>query len=318
MSVADGPLTFATQGGELSYHAVAARKVANGRPVIIDEKKEFGDVVRASRSEHPGLGVIAICTVAGTVEDSAREIVRKRPSALPPIVSRVDVPVEMALIGSRYQTLQDLGRRGVRCLVQKPAWLQSEAIVKTHFPWIKKEFRGESTDAIKEVVERDDPRYVAIGPRTAAEPLGGVVLVDRVNPPGSITSFYVLQRSLREKILPDDSEKTEYRTIISLAHPEGEGEINKCWELADALGIKVARFIPYDIGDYTKHDPNTRRGGGLLEVPHERFAPEVTEFCARVNGIRDSNQVRGPFDTIILGDYQWYPEPLIDPQTMIT
>jgi hypothetical protein len=65
-------------------------------PMKIEAHTKFGDIVKASRNYHPGLGVIAISTVAGTVDASAKENVRKRPSALPPIVGRVDVPIELA------------------------------------------------------------------------------------------------------------------------------------------------------------------------------------------------------------------------------
>lgn len=313
MSTKTGSLTFATQGGEYSYHALAARTIADGLAVGIDEKRKFGEVVKASRSNFPGLGVIAISTVAGTVEDSAKEIVRKRPSALPPIVARVDVPVELALIGSHPQTIEEIGRRGVRCLVQKPAFLQCEPFLREKLPWIKIKFRGESTEAIQEVVRREDPSYVAIGPSFAAEPLGGHIIgPDQINPLGSITSFYALQRDPRQQVIPVDPDKSSVRTIISLAHPEGDGEFGKCADLADDLGVAVARFIPFDIGDYTKHNSGLRRGGGLLEVEHDLYDEEVTEFCARVNGLAANDGVEGAFTTKRLGGYSWFPEEPIN------
>jgi prephenate dehydratase len=312
------PLTFATQGGEHSYHAVAARAVAGDRPVVIEEHREFGKVVRASRAWDPGLGVIAISTIAGTVEKSAKEIVRKRPSALPPIVGRVDLNVELAIIGSRPQTIEEIGRQGVKCLAQKPAWMQSLGFINEHLPWIKRVYRGESTEAIQEVIDRDDPRYVAIGPSFAAELMGGHIIgPDQINPPNSVTSFYVLQRDIRQKLLPDDPEKTSQRTIIRLAYPEGENELDKCWVQAAESGITISRFIPFAIGDLTKHNPRLRRGGGLLEVVGDVFDPEITEFCAYVNGLKANDGTEGPFDTNKLGAYPWYEEPEIKPEDMI-
>lgn len=312
-------LTFATQGGEFSYHAVAARRVADGQMVEIEPKSRFGEVVRASRNYEPGLGVIAISTVAGTVDDSAREIVRKRPSALPPIVGRADISIELALISSREQTIEELGRRGVRCLAQKPAALQCSDFLKEHLPWIKLRYHGESTAAIREVVEKDERNLVAIGPNFAAEPLGArVVGPNQINPEGSVTSFYVLQRDPRQQVLPLDPEKTSPRTVVSLAHPEGEGEFEKCLELADKLDIHVARFIPFAIGDFTKHNSELKRGGGLMELAHDLFDEEVTEFCARVNGLAGNDYVRGPFDTHKLGVYPWYPEQPIDIHSLVS
>src|SRR3989344_2759858 len=168
-------LTFATQGGEYSYHAKAARSISNGVEVEIYPQNRFGEVVRASRNKFPGLGVIAIATVAGTVDDSAAEIVRKRPSALPPIVGRVDIPIELALIGSEPQTIDELNRRGVRCFAQKPAVDQSRDYLKEHLPWLSLQPDVESTQAIKRVVERNRLDWIAIGPSFAAEPLGGVI-----------------------------------------------------------------------------------------------------------------------------------------------
>ena len=310
-------LTFATQGGEFSYHAVAATKAAGGLTVAINEKEEFGDVVRASRSMFPGLGVIAISTVAGTVDASAKEIVRKRPSALPPIVGRVDVPVELALIGAQPQSIESVARRGVRCLAQKPAAQQCAPFLREQLPWIKLQYRGESTRAIKEVVQRSDPNYVAIGPSFAAEPLGGVIIGPRqINPVGSITSFYVLQRDPRQQRLPAQPDKTSKRTVISLGHPEGEGEFTKTLEIARMLGVGVARFIPFDIGDFTKHNSGLRRGGGIFELNQDLYDEQVTEWCARVNGLPANDGVEGAFTTKRLGGYDWYPEESLDLQNL--
>ncbi len=186
-------LTFATQGGEFSYHAKAAYLIARDVEIEIDSKNRFGDFVRASRNNFPGLGVIAIATVAGTVDASAAEIVRKRPSALPFITGRVDVPIELALIGSRRQTMQELGRRGVRCFAQKPAVEQCRGYLNEHLPQLKITYDGESTQAVKKIVTKDRLDWIAIGPSFAAEPLGGVILgPSQINPADSITSFYAL------------------------------------------------------------------------------------------------------------------------------
>lgn len=307
-------LTFATQGGELSFHAEAARIAAPGVEVEFESHQRFGEVVRASRNTLPGLGVIAISTVAGTVEDSAKEIVRRRPSALPPVVARVYVPIELSLIGSSEQPVEDLDRRGLRCLGQKPAVEQCRAFLTDFMPWVKVEYRGESTAAVKEAIDKNSPNYLAIGPKHAAEPLGGVVIgPNQINPEGSVTSFYVLQRDPRVQVLPIDSAKNTSRTVVSLAHPEGEGEFDKCLDMVDRLSIRVGRFIPFDIGDFTKHNPGLRRGGGIFELDHDMYDEELTEFCARINGLVGNDGHEGPFNTRKLGRYDWYPE---DPVTI--
>lgn len=309
-------LTFATQGGEYSYHAIAARAIA-GQEVIIDEKKKFGEVIRASRSSHPGLGVIAITTVVGTVEASAKQIVRQRPSALPPVVARVDLPVELALIGSTEQSLEELNRHGVHCLGQKPAIMQCGDFLDEHLPWLRLEPRRESTRAVKEAIAKNDRDYVAIGPYSAAEPLGGVVLGPKqINPQDSVSTFYILQRDPRMQILPEDPEKTAHHTVITLAHPEGEGELDKCLYLAKEVGVEISRFIPYDIGDFTKHDKELRRGGGLFEFAHDIYDEVVTEWCARVPAIESNDGVRGPFSAKRLGGFRWYPGDVVNLSTL--
>lgn len=312
-------IRIATQGGEFSYHAVAARQVALGREVEIVPYDRFGEVVRASREYCPGLGVIAIGTVAGTVDDSAREIVRKRPSALPPIVGRTDVNIELALIGSSDQSIEDLNRRGVRCLAQKPAATQCSDFLSEYLPWIKVCYRGESTKAIAEAIDQNNPDVVAIGPKFAAEVLGGFVLGGRqINPEGSVTSFYVLQRDPRQEILAKDPKKTSPRSVVSLAHPEGEGEMEKCLDVIHGLGVSVMRYIPFAIGDFTKHDGNLRRGGGLLELGHDLYDAELTEACARINALSGNDNVRGPFSTKRLGGFMWYPEEPVELGTLTT
>lgn len=313
------PLVFATQGDETSYHAQAARTIAMGRRVRIIDKKKFGEVVVASRETKPGLGVIAISTVMGTVEESARSIVGQRVSTLPYVVGRVDLPVEFALIGSSAQTIEELGRHGVKCLAQKEAALQCSDFLGEHMPWVKVQYRTEATRAIKEAVAANNPNKIAIGPSSSAEPHGGVILgPSQINPPDSVTSFYVLQRTNRPQVLPrgqvlpKDPDKTVPRAVVSLAHPEGEGELAKVVEIAQDLEIGVTRVIPFGIGDYTKHDKQIRRGGGLVELAHDMDDGVVTEFCSRVAGIEAMDGVRGPFDAIKLGTYEWYPEELID------
>jgi prephenate dehydratase len=317
-------LTFATQGGELSYHALAAKKICGGIDVDVDEKRKFGEVVVASRSTFPGLGVIAIKTVAGTVEDSATELVKKRPSALPPVVGRVDLPIMLSLIGSEDMTPAELAAPGVRCLAQKPAHLQCKEFLDEHAPYIKVRYIGESVEGVREALSKKPTRngkqhpYVAIGPHHVAEPLGGKIIgPEQINPIGSVTSFYALQRDPREHIIPKDPRKTERVTVISLAHPEGEGEIDKCVKIIIDMGVRIARFIPFNIGDFTKHDKNTRRGGGILELAHDLYDEVVPEWCARINGIAANDTVRGPFNTIRLGGYDWYPQPDLDPEMIL-
>ncbi len=318
-------LTFATQGGELSYHGLAAKEICgSGIDVEVDEKRKFGEVVKASRSTFPGLGVIAISTVAGTVEDSATELVRKRPSALPPIVGRVDLPIMLSLIGSEDMTLVELGTQGVRCLAQKPAYLQCEEFLAEHAPYIKVRYVGESVEGVREALSKKPSRngkqhpYVAIGPHHVAEALGGKIIgPEQINPAGSVTSFYALQRDPREHIIPKDPKKTERVTVISLAHPEGEGEIDKCINIIKDMGVRVSRFIPFNIGDFTKHDNSTKRGGGILELAHDLYDEVVPEWCARINGLAGNDSVRGPFDTIRLGGYDWYSEPDLEPETIL-
>lgn len=311
-------LTFATQGGEYSYHAQAARMLAGDLPVVIKDMRKFGPVVRASRNAEPGLGVIAIRTVAGTVQGSAAEIVRHRPSALPPIVARVNLPVELALIGSEEQTIEELAKQGKRCLAQKEAYQQCDDYLKQHTPYIKKIFRGESTEAVMEVVDKKTSRYVAIGPAFAAEALGGVIVgPSQINPIGSITSFYALQRDPRQNILPADSRKTAPRTIISIAHPEGDGEFEKCLEVADRMDVKLARFLPFAKGDFTKHNREIMRTGGLLELSNDLYDEELTEFCARVNGLEGNDGVNGPFDTVKLGCYPWFPDEPVTAESIL-
>lgn len=305
-------LVFATQGGQFSYHAEAARIVSRDPDVRVLPCDDFSEVVRASRQYYPGLGVIAISTRAGTVDESAAQIVRKRPSTLPPIVARVDVPVELALIGSVPQSLGELNRRGVRCLGQKPAIAQGAEYLKGALPWLRVLYRSESTAAIQEMLDAKSPNVVAVGPAHAAQKMGGFIIGDsQINPPDSVTSFYVLQRDPRQSLLSKPDEYTTPRTVISLAVPEGPDEFAKCAEIADRLGLRVGRFIRFDIGDFTKYHDGRRRGGGILEIAHDRYEPVVPEFCSRVNEI-ESNGHRGPFTTKVLGDYTWLPEEPID------
>lgn len=309
-------LTFATQGGPQSYHAEAARRLAGVATVAgvnVESHDEFGEVVRAARKDYPGLGVIAYRTVAGTVEQSARSIIGRRTSALPPIVGRVDVPVKLALIGAQDQNLEALNRHGVRLLGQKPAVEQSRPWLEEHLPWIKAVYRSESTKAVEEAIARGDKNVIALGPTHAAKPMGGVVLgPEQINPKGSVTSFFALQRDPRFKLLPGNVEKTEKSTVVALLHPEGAGEMERIVDVAESLDIQGTRFTPFNPRTPTKHNPNIKRDGGILEILHGYYDEIVPEFCARVNAIKGGDGVDGPFDAKRLGEFDWYPGAAID------
>lgn len=311
-------LEFNTQGNEFSYHAAAARLLAVGLSVEIFDRKSFTDIISATRDGIPDLGVLAVSTVEGVVDDSVRELVRQRPSELPPIVARVDVPVPLYLIGTDVHDPKDLnlkGRnmgQGVRCLAQRAAWKQSAGYFEQHHPLITWNPRDESTRAIQEVIDRNSPKYVAIGPPQAAEAMGAVILSDTpVNPPNSVTSFLAAQRDPFMSLLPKDPEKIVRHTVITLAYPEDDGAFRQCMEVADRLGVNITRYIPFPKGDFTRYRPDVMRLGGLIEVAHDIYEPLTYEFCAEINKLKDCTDTQGPFNTDRLGGYDWYPEDFI-------
>ena len=306
-------LTFATQGPRPSYHYEAARLIA-GAEVNVISFMEFGDVVDAAMKTEPGLGVVAYRTVAGTVDKSVRTFMRqRRTSTLPQIVARQDVPISLSLIGAREQSLEDLDRQGVRLLGQDAALKQVQPWLAEHLPQIELEDGGESIEAVRRVIEEADDDLVALGPTHAASPLGGFILgPNQINPAGSITSFFVLQRDPEVQILPVDPEKSQKVTVLSLLHPEGPGEMEKIINVAHELEITGTRFNQHDPDVVTKHNPDVARNGGLLEIRHGFYDEKVTTFCKIVNNLKGNDRVRGAFDARRLGRYDWYPEDVID------
>ena len=126
-----------------------------------------------------------------------------------------------------------------------------------------------------------------------------------------------MQQETERHVLPEHPDRTEPRAVVSLAHPQGKGEFAKCMQLATSLGIKISRFIPFNIGDFTKHDKDVRRGGGILELAHTRNSGIVAEFSARVAGLHDNSGFGGPFNIRNLGGFKWYPEPGVDPMSLV-
>ncbi len=295
--------------------------MAVGAAIEAVDFSKFDDVVAASRRKDPGLGVIAINTAAGAVEASAKAMFGKRTSALPWIVAREDVPIQLALISSHEQTIAELQRGGVRCVAQAAAARQSYDLLKEQFPRMRIRDNGpESTRCIRTVVERGDRNFLTIGPAHAAEPMGGFIVEgqERVSPEGNVTSFYVLQRDPREQILPADADKSENLTVLAIAYPEGEGELAKCLEVAETIGLEAVRYMPYNPRDSTRHNPNLKRDGGILEVRGGYFDEHITEFCAQVNQLQAIDGADGPFNGKRLGQYQWYPGDVIDLQALAT
>ncbi len=313
MAIPERPQPIATQGNRYSYHALAAERAVCA-PINAIDMPTFKEVVMASLATYPGLGAIAINTAAGTVEKSAKVMFGRRTATLPQIVSREDVPIELAVISSHEQTPDELLRRGVRCTAQAEAMRQCRGYLEDRFPFMKLRSDGpESTRGVQDVITRGNRNFLAIGPSHAAEPMGGFIVGPRqINPEGSVTSFYILQRDPREDLLPRNPRKTQQVTALAIAYPEGEGELTKCLEIAENVGIEAIRYMPYNPKDPTKHNPNLKRDGGILEVTGGYFDQHVTEFCAKVNQLRAIDGVDGPFDSKRLGEYCWYPEETID------
>lgn len=310
-------LTFATQGNQFSWHAEAARTVAGTPEIDILDFPDFEDVLTASLNEHPGLGVVAVNTAAGVVDRSARTLFANRTSAQAPLVKRVDLDIALSLIGSVEQSLEELRRPGVRCLLQDAARPQIDAFKRTHLPLLGYDRRQESTHAVAEMLAIGSPDVVAVGPSYSAALTGGFVLgPPTITPEGSVTSFYIFQRDPREKILPEVPTHTDVRTILGLSYPESPGEVEKCIDAAVATGLEITRYIPFRSGEETRHDPNIKKNGGFLEVRHKMYDSRVTKFCGKVNKLRGEDSVLGPFNAKRFGEILWLPEEIIDPETI--
>lgn len=313
------PRSIAAQGGEYSYHGQAAKE-AFGPSVDIQDCEDFPAVIRASRADGPGgAGVIAVQSAMGTIDRSAAQLVRTRPSALPTIVGRVDLEVSLVLAAAAEMELEELNEPNwnhrVHIHGQKEAWEQCEDTVRELIGRAK--FRGssESTKAIREVVAMQEPDHLAIGPAHAVEPLGASQVGDtQLNPPGSVTRFYALQRDPHMTLLCSDDEKkkTATRTIVSLAHPEDRGEMDKVLDLFQMLDLVPADFINFAIGDKTRHRNDQRRAGGIFEIEAGRYDPQLLEFFARVDALKGNDGAEGPFSVKPLGSFKWYPGELMD------
>jgi prephenate dehydratase len=310
-------LTFAVNGGEQSYHRKAADDfVGRFQRVHSAGFREFKGIVKASRGSDHDLGVIAVATAAGTVDESAAEIVRESPDALPTIIGRVDVLVQLAMIAAMELDLDQL--RGYNKTLffhgQKPAWEQCEPAVRSMFKRPKPPVNfAESTQAIKDVIELGKSDHLAIGPRHAAEPLGGHVIgPDQINPSGSITSFYVLARDPTKRLVKPKRGQTSPRTVITLAHPEGDGEMDKVVDLFERTEISVGRFINFAVGDFTKHRTGLKRAGGIFELQCGQYDDARYELFARIAKLTANDGAVGPFSAKVLGEFPWYEEAPIN------
>lgn len=320
-------VTFHTQGSIHSWHAVAAREWAQesgeNPKVLIEPHDKFGDVVRSCRKSYNHIGVMAMRTVVGTVDESAALIIIEGEAAMARFTGRQDTDVRLAIGGTDRHDFAEIEERrgkGVTCLAQEPAWLQS-TILHERLPLLKPQYRSESTAAVREAVERNDPNVIAIGPSFAMKKLGAFTLGPRqVNPRGSVTSFYLMQRDPTMQVLPQDPNKTEVRTVLSLTLPSNEDdEFKRCMEIAKQYGVNITRYIPFngdkdkEIDGEVKKVPANNKikvPGGLLEIAHGVYDEPTTEFRARVHHMKPviTNGHGDDFRTHILGMFPWYPE----------
>lgn len=307
MSLPNAVLNFATQGDNYSYHARAAELAARDVPFTISPCEEFYQVVGKSRSTEPGLGVIAVHnTLSGVVVNAAKQLIRFRPSEIPPIVARVDLQVSLGLMGSQPQNLGDLNREGVVCLGQMPALDQCRGFMKQFLPEVKLVEAKESTKAIKDMIAADSADVVAIGPTFAAAGLGAVSLhPEQLNPVGGETSFFILQRDPTLSLLPTQPEKDQPVTVMSVGFPEGEGEKEKVLGAAEMLGLPVVRAIDFAQGDFTRDADLKKRAGGIFDISIGRYDEEMYHFCKEVNNLKTNDGRTGPFTAKVLGGYNW-------------
>jgi prephenate dehydratase len=310
------PRTIAAQGGEYSYHGLAARAIF-GASVNIEDCPDFPAVIRASRADGPGgAGVIAIRSAFGTIDRSAAQIVRARPSALPTITGRFDAEVSLVLAAACELELKDINSdmtKRMNVHAQKEAWEQCETRLQQLVRRPKRIRSAESTKAIRDIVAMQKPEHLAIGPAHAVEPLGAHQVGDeQLNPAGSITRFYALQRDPELKLFYRAPEQTTTRTVVSLAHPESPGEMEKVLELFRDMDLVPADFINFAIGDNTTHRKDQKRAGGIFEIVADRYSAELLEFIARVDGLHGNDGAHGPFSAKALGAFDWYPEQPMD------
>ncbi len=333
-------VTFHTQGSEFSWHAYAAREFARQnsmqpRPRVgIAPHDEFGDVIHACRTSERDLGIMAIRTAVGTVEKAAGKIITEGEAALPPIVGRIDINVRLALVGTEdhdYDAMREKRGKGIKVLSQKPAWLQCAKRARELLPLISAadNFRNESTVAIEEVLERNQPNLIGLGPAYSVHKMGGVILGPRrINERNSVTSFYIMQRDGDNLVFPQDprerqeadtpedpkeKQKTDVRTVLSLAVPDTEGDFRRCMQWAEDAGLQITRYIPFNVDKQNRRSHRIKHNGGILEVAHGFFDIPLTEFRARVQHMNSRAETKPDFVTHRLGKYWWYPEEPIDP-----
>lgn len=307
----------ATNGDENSYHGDAA--VAYYGPGTVPESySRFSDLIKGSWQI--GRAIMAIQTVYGPVEAAASEIVRKhRPDTLPKIVGRVDRDVPLSVVCGVDVSLEDLGNgHGVTLYVQKPARDQSLDFIKQHWPQIRTVPNLESSEAMRQVIADKDPKKIAIGPSFAIDALGGHrVGPTQVNPAGSRTSFYAMQLDPTTGVPEPGDDQVEKRAVLTLARPDGQGEMEKVVNIIEEMGLRICRYIRFDIGDFTKHGPDLRRGGGILEIQASQYDGFLHEFCHAVNILKSNDNADGPFSAKILGDYSWVTEGFEKPEILL-
>lgn len=304
-------LNFATQGGYFSYHRVAAEEAAGRDTIDITPCESFAQVVGKSRAMDPGLGIIAVNnTLSGVVVNSAKQLIRYRPSELPTIVRRVDIGVALGLMGSIPQDVKLLNRKGVVCLGQQPALDQCRDFMARFLPKVELIESTESTLAITDMVSAQSKDVLAIGPTFAAQSLGAVLLYSRqINPNGHKTSFYVLQRDPTEALLPPPPAGSKQVTVLSIAFPDDDGEKEKVLNAIEGLELPTVRVIDFASGDYTRDANLKRRDGGLYDIEVGYYHELRYELCKVIARLKARyNDKPGPFSAKPLGYYYWPAE----------
>lgn len=228
-----------------SFHEEAALQYFGDDIEIIPSKSfnELGD--RLSSDPLINNGVLAIeNTIAGTLLQNYRLLREKQFT----IVGEKYLKIKHNLMG-----IADIDIKGIKTIISHPMAIYQCQSYFSEFKNIEFKNSADTVTAVKEVFDRNENNYCAIGSRLAGRIYGLKILIEDITKSdNNFTRFFIIQKNQELKI-SDDANKSS----IYLRTSHQKGSLLKVLEQINEEDINISKLqsypVPGEINKYLFH-----------------------------------------------------------------
>ncbi len=275
-------MKVAIQGIKGSFHHQAARTLL-GEEITLLECRTFRDVFGAVREGVVERGIVAI---ENSLHGSINPVYRLLAEEKLWICGEVRLHIVMNLIGSAPGDLGKLNANSTEVLSQIPALEQCDGWLNEHLPLAKRTETSDTAEAVRRVVNENNPHLLAIAGKEAAEEYDGTIIASPINDdPENYTRFIVLSNT------PIETDAANRSSII-MTEPAGDrpGTLFEALRVFKELGINLSKLDSHPL-------PGSERAYAFyIDFDVSAKSPEGMQAIEKIKAIG--------WDIQLLGSYQ--------------